>query len=437
LGFCDAPARNDFYSPVSHRLELIYRWIGHLKNLGINVVQIGPLFEATSHGYDTADYYQVDRRIGDRNSLRNLISTLHQNGIRVIFDAVFNHVGRDFWAFRDVRQKGQFSWYCHWFQGLQFGKRSPFGDPFTYKSWKGHYHLVKLNLNNPYVKEHLLRAVEMWISEFDIDGLRLDAADCLKVGFISDLKKFCKKLKPDFWLLGEIVKGDYRKKSSKTRLDSVTNYQLYGDLLASFNQKNFSPIAKALKWQFGSAGIYKNLNLSPFVDNHDLDRVASRLNKQAHLYPLYALLFTIPGTPALYYGSEFAIKGKKKKQSDAALRPFLDLGKLYRQGDTDLLAALKIFSQIRKNSSALAQGEYLELYVGQEQFAFARFSRSEYLVILLNSSDYPSGMNFQLPGIQNAQAVDLLNPQDIFLVRNGQIRVEPLWPNWLRILKIY
>ncbi|NDJ76693.1 MAG: alpha-amylase, partial [Chloroflexi bacterium] len=159
LGLCGAPFENDFSSPAVPRLEMLYGWLDHLDYLGVNAVYLGPLFESTSHGYDTVDYYHVDRRLGTNDTLKHLIADLHRRGIRVILDGVFNHVGRDFWAFYDVRQNLQNSPYCDWFAGLRFDARSPNGDPFTYLPWEHHYQLVKLNLDNPAVRAHLLGAV--------------------------------------------------------------------------------------------------------------------------------------------------------------------------------------------------------------------------------------------------------------------------------------
>ncbi len=434
LGLCGAPVRNDFYSPVNPRLDYIYQWIEHIKYLGINAVYIGPLFESSSHGYDTADYYHVDRRLGNRKTLAHIVEAFHKNDIKVIFDAVFNHTGRDFWAFRDVLQKGSYSYYCHWYQDLKFGKRSPFGDPFTYKSWKGHYSLPKLNLKNPYVKEHLFKAVEMWVNELGCDGLRLDAADCLKVGFIRDLKKYTKKLHKDFWLMGEIVHGNYNKRVNEKMLDSVTNYQCHHELITSFNKKNFSEVAVAFNRQFGHHGIYKKLKLYNFVDNHDINRSASIIKNQAHLYPMYALLFTMPGIPSLYYGSEWAIKGKKNKWSDQALRPNINLGDSNK--NKELAQAINKFSLIRKTSSALLHGEYLELHVGNEHFAFARMTNNEYVIIILNSSDKPKSLEIHIPHINNGKLNDLLNTGDTFYIRNNYLKIETLWPNWARILKL-
>jgi glycosidase len=186
LGFCGAPARNDFHSPLAPRLEKVAEWLPHLKRLGINALYLGPLFESTAHGYDTADYFTVDRRLGTNEMLAQLVETLHRHGIRVILDGVFHHVGRDFWAFREVQKHGPSSEYCRWFAGLSFDRPSPCGDPFTYEGWAGHYDLVKLNLAHPPVREHLFRAVEQWIREYKIDGLRLDAADKMDKQFLGD-----------------------------------------------------------------------------------------------------------------------------------------------------------------------------------------------------------------------------------------------------------
>lgn len=435
LGLCNAPGHNDQFSPVKHRIEYLYEWVEHIKNLGATAVCIGPLFESSSHGYDTIDYYHVDRRLGDRRSLAGVVNTFHQNGIKVIFDAVFNHTGRNFWAFRDVRQKNNFSWYCHWFQDLKFGKISPFGDPFTYKAWKKHYSLVKLNLNNKYVKEHLFKAVEMWIHELGCDGLRLDAADCLKVGFIRDLKKFCKKIKPDFWILGEVVHGDYRKRVNDKMLDSVTNYQVHHEFISSINHKNFHILAGALKRQSGEYGAYKNISLYNFLDNHDVNRVGSTIKNQSLLYILYSILFTVPGIPTVYYGSEAGIKGKRSKHSDKELRPFINLNDLYKK-NTSLIQAIQKFSFIRNNSEALKYGSYKELYVLNEQFCFARISKKEYIIVLVNSSAQNVSMEIPVPDIKNANLIDVLNNNEMFHIRNHKLKVSPLWSNWARILKL-
>lgn len=147
LGFCGAPKYNDG-GEVVYRLDKVLDWIDHFKEMNVDAVYFGPVFESVEHGYDTTDYKTIDRRLGDNNSFRNICNKLHENGIRVILDGVFNHVGRKFPQFVDIQEKGQGSGYCDWFQNLNFGGQSPCGDNFWYEGWNGHYNLVKLNLRN-------------------------------------------------------------------------------------------------------------------------------------------------------------------------------------------------------------------------------------------------------------------------------------------------
>ncbi|NTV64720.1 MAG: alpha-amylase, partial [Oscillochloris sp.] len=311
LGLCGAPHQNDFCSAPVARLAEIQGWIGHMRTLGANALYLGPVFESSAHGYDTADFYYVDRRLGDNTTLADLAAALHANGIRLILDGVFHHVGRDFWAFRDLQANGPDSPYRDWFVGVDFSQRSPYGDPFSYAAWDGHFNLVKLNLSHPDLRAHLLGAVQHWFEQFDIDGLRLDVAEKVDPSFLRDLTAHCKRIRPDAWLMGEQVQGDYHKLTEGGNLDSATNYELFKGLYSSLNDRNYFEVAYALNRQFGPAGLYRSLPLYNFADNHDVARVASLLSKARHLYPLYALLFTAPGVPSIYYGSEWAIGGLK------------------------------------------------------------------------------------------------------------------------------
>jgi glycosidase len=371
------------------RLEKLHGWISHLTALGVNAVYLGPVFESSSHGYDTIDYFQVDRRLGNNETLQQLTAALHAAGIRVVLDAVLNHVGRDFWAFRDLRKNTYSSPYRDWFSGVSFDRRSPFNDPFTYDTWCGHYNLVKLNVRNAGVKEHLFKAVESWIRTYDIDGLRLDAADCLDLDFLRDLAQFRRGLKPGFWLLGEVIHGDYRKWVNSDLLDSVTNYECYKGLHSSHNTRNFFEIGFALNRQFGEHGLYRDLPLYNFADNHDVNRIASLLRDPGHLFPLYALLFTMPGVPSIYYGSEWGITGKKLNGSDAPLRPHLEIADI-SAGNTALRDALAKLAALRRTLAALRCGSYRQLHLASEQIAFSRETGNERVVVAINASSSPA-----------------------------------------------
>ncbi|HKN01859.1 MAG TPA: alpha-amylase family glycosyl hydrolase [Candidatus Binataceae bacterium] len=406
-------------------------WIDHLEDLGTNAVLLGPVFESSTHGYDVADYFKVDRRLGDDAALAAACHELHRRGIRIVLDAVFHHTGRDFWAFRDVLEKGQSSPYRDWYH-LDFTRRSPCGDPFHYQGWAGHYDLAKLNVGNPAVRDHLLAAVTWWVDRFAIDGLRLDAADALDLDFQHRLAAHCRDLKSDFWLMGEVVHGDYRKWAHPGGLASTTNYEAYKGLWSSLNDRNYFEIAYSLNRQFGPAGIYGGLPLYTFADNHDVARAASILREPAHLYPLYALLLTMPGVPSIYYGSECGIEGRKGQGTDAPLRPALEpVSMLQHAPCAELYATIKTLIGLRCRHSALRHGDYTQLHVAHEQFAFMRRDAAEAIVVALNASD--RCVDLQLPDIDRALLVDDLNGGETFGISNGKCALR-LHPRSARVL---
>lgn len=436
LGLCGAPAENDLASPPQPRLEQVYAWLDHLQSLGINALYLGPLFESGSHGYDTCDYFQVDRRLGTNDTLARLSKELHRRGMRLILDGVFNHVGRQFWAFRDVQGNRQASAYREWFANLNFNATSPYGDPFSYEGWNGHYNLVKLNHHHPEVRRHLFEAVKMWIEQFGIDGLRLDAADCIDLGFLQELAAFCRSLRPDFWLLGEIIHGDYRRWANPQTLDSVTNYEAYKGLYSSHEEHNYFEIAYSLNRQFGEEGMYRGLPLYAFADNHDVSRVASLLSEPAHLYPLYCLLLTMPGVPSLYYGSEWGLPGRKHNGDDSPLRPALDIHHMSTNGyNHDLVRAISRLAAIRRQSPALRLGDYRTLVTRPEQLVFARQAEGECVIVAVNASDKPIALEVDLP-VNGVSLEDWLNPGDPIQICNRRARIDPLWPHWGRILRV-
>ena len=434
LGMCGAPRRNDFRSPAMARLAQLFDWIPHWQYLGVTALYLGPVFESTAHGYDTVDYFHVDRRLGNNDLLKALVAALHQAGIRVILDGVFNHTGRHFWAFRDLQQAGRGSAYTDWYAGLRFGRRSPAGDPFSYKGWKGSTDLPKLNLAHKPTRRHLLDAVGFWIREFDIDGLRLDAANLLKADFLRELGRESRALKPDFWLLGEVVNGNYAPYMKTRSLNSVTNYDTYGGLVDSHNRHNYHEIAGTLQRQFGPNGVYRHAPLYAFVDNHDVNRIGSRLRRGAHLYPLHILLFTMPGVPSLYYGSEWGIKGTRSRHSDEALRPAIPRPDPQGMPHPTLADAIHQLSRIRNQLPALQDGEYQELFVHPEQFAFARRTHDQTVVVALNSANQPSHLRLWVPDLRGRRLYDVLNPGEVFDVQGEHVTLDPIARHWGRVL---
>lgn len=401
LGFCGAPKYNEGEKTADSRILKVLEWIPHLKDLGINAIYFGPIFESIGHGYDTSNYYLTDSRLGSKEDFQKVFHTLHENGIRIVLDGVFNHVGRGFWAFNDVQHKLWDSEYKDWFSGLNFSQQGPLGDGFSYEMWEGNSDLIKLNLKNPAVLDHLIGAVKMWIEELGIDGLRLDAADCVDKDFFRLLRNETKALKEDFWLMGEIIHGDYRGWANEDMLHSVTNYECWKGIYSSHNDQNYFEIAYSLDREFGQGGIYSHLYLYNFLDNHDVNRIGSLLKDEKDLKNVYTLLFTMPGVPSIYYGSEWGIKGEKGHgaTTDDAIRPSLNLPEL-ANSNTALTEHIKYLVQKRQNSKALRLGTYEKIFVKNEQFAFVRKYEGETAIVVLNVSDNRENISFQYDGKQ-------------------------------------
>lgn len=429
LGFCGAPKDND--GNLVYRLDKIYDCIEHLKKMSVNVLVFNPLFESSHHGYDTIDYRKVDCRLGDNNSFKKICKTLHDNGIRVILDGVFNHVGRDFFAFKDVQQNLGNSRYCNWFQNLNFGGSSPKGDPFWYEGWAGHYDLVKLNLQNDEVVNYLLDSVRFWIDEFGIDGLRLDAADCIDLEFFKKLRNVCKSKKPDFWLYGEITHGDYNRWANNELLDSVTNYECYKGIYSSHNDHNYFEIAHSLNRQFGNGGIYRNIYTYNFVDNHDVNRIASDLKDKNHLANVYTLMYTMPGVPSIYYGSEYGIEGKRTQHSDYELRPCLDLNNV-ENANYNLLNHIIKLGKVRLALDALKYGNFDNVNIMNEKLVYKRFTDNQTVFVAFNLTDHDEKIGFDTGC--NAKLSDVLNDNEVFDV-NGYFELS-MKPYSSRILVV-
>ena len=378
LGFCGAPFEND--GVLTHSIQKVNDWIPHIQKLGANAVYFSPLFESDTHGYNTRDYTKIDTRLGTNADFKEVCDNLHAAGIKVVLDGVFNHVGRGFWAFQDVLEKRWDSPYKDWFH-ISFDGNSNYNDGLWYEGWEGNYDLVKLNLHNEDVIAHLFSCIKGWIDEFDIDGLRLDVAYCLDHDFIRRLRAYCDTLKPDFFLVGEVVHGDYNQIMNDAMLHSVTNYECYKGLYSSFNSMNMFEINHSLLRQFGPDNwtLYKGKHLLSFVDNHDVTRVASILSNEAHLPLIYAMQFGMPGIPCVYYGSEWGAKARKE-DGDPALRACFDAPEWTAL--TDFISRL---AAAKKSSEALNYGDFRSVLLTNKQSIFERKSANERVLVAINA----------------------------------------------------
>lgn len=387
IGFCGAPREND--GVYENRIKKVIDWIPHIKEVGCNAIYFSPIFQSDAHGYDTRDYKTIDCRFGNNEDFKMVCEKLHENGIKVVLDGVFNHVGRGFWAFRDVMEKKWDSPYKDWFH-ISFDGNSGYNDGFWYEGWEGHYELVKLNLRNPAVVSYILECVDFWVKEFDIDGLRLDVAYCLEQDFLRTLRWHCNSVKEDFVLVGELLHGDYNLFVSEDKLHSCTNYECYKGLHSSFNSENMFEIIHSLIRQFGPDNwcLYRGKHLLSFVDNHDVTRIADMLQKKEHLPLIYGLLFGMPGVPCIYYGSEWGARGKKQ-DGDPALRPCFD-----NPESNELTEFISKLAEAHKGSKALCYGDFKSVVLTNKQAIFQRQAENERVLVAINIDSEPYTAHF-------------------------------------------
>lgn len=430
LGLAGAPKENDGVTE-ENRLKDMEEWIFHIKKIGCTALYIGPLFESVGHGYETTDYKRVDRRLGSNEDFKHFVNTCHEEGIHVIVDGVFNHTGRKFFAFTDIQEKREHSPYRDWYCNVNFGGNNEYNDGFSYDNWGGYNLLAKLNQKNPAVKDYIYDVIRFWVGEFDIDGIRLDAADVLDFEFMKGIRAVANEVKEDFWLMGEVIHGDYGRWANGDMLHSVTNYELHKGLYSGHNDHNYFEIAHSVKRLLG---LCPGGKLYTFADNHDVERVASKVKEKEHLKLIYTLVYTLPGIPSIYYGSEFGIEGKKEKGSDASLRPclnLLDYQKDYE--DNELLKAIMELGQLKQEYKELSEGEYKELLLTNRQFAFGRLLDGRGVVVALNNDDKGATVRIPWKGSQK-KALDLLQKEEIE-IQDGNLLLD-LEPCGMRILYI-
>lgn len=414
LNYVGAPEYND--GKTEHRILKISEHISHYNKLGINIIYFCPIFESSKHGYDTKDFTKIDCRLGSNEDFKKVCEHLHKNNIKVIIDGVFNHVGREFFAFKDVQQNKYNSIYKDWFF-INFDGNSPYDDCFYYEGWEGHYELVKLNLDNADVKNYLFSCIKNWIEYFQIDGLRLDVAYMLNTNFLKELRRLTQSINPEFFLLGEIIHGDYNTIVNNDMLHSATNYECYKGIYSSFNEMNMFEISYSLNRQFGNESwcLYTGKNMVSFIDNHDVTRIASALTNKNHIPLAFGLLFTMPGIPCIYYGSEWGELGEKITGTDAPLRPKITSTKW-----NDLTKFISKLCKIRTTNKTLAYGSLANLHVTNHQYVFERKLNNKSIIVSINASEnsYTLNQNFNA-----TTGVNLISGENVKL--DGSLTLPP------------
>ena len=294
-------------------MEGIRQKLPYIRDLGITGIYLTPIMEAeTNHKYDTKDYTKIDPSFGDGETMKRLVFEAHELGIRVMVDAVFNHCGRKFAPWLDVQEKGADSPYADWFMvndWTQIKKREDTRDGRFY-SFAFADGMPKLNTNNPEVIGYFCKVCEQWIRDFDIDAIRFDVGNEVSHRFLKQMRTHLKQIKPDIYLLGEIW-HDASQWLMGDEYDSVMNYPLMSGihdffLDASMDKKEFEYMVNRCYTMYTQQNNNVLFNL---LDSHDTERLMNRFHDLDIFYQQLAVLFTLPGSPCIFYGTEIAMEG--------------------------------------------------------------------------------------------------------------------------------
>jgi cyclomaltodextrinase len=331
LGFVGAPLTTDNASdntgnntgasgtelPVVHRLDRIIGWLDYALELGVSGIALGPIFQSETHGYDTTDYFTIDPRLGDKADFERLVSEAHTRGLRILLDGVFNHVGRSFPPFQravTVDDAAEAAWFIRADSSDSAGPNDR-----DFVSFEGHSALVELNHAEPAVADFITEVMTYWLG-LGADGWRLDAAYAVSSDFWATVLPRVQHSNPDAYIFGEVLHGDYSAFVAESRAHSVTQYELWKAIWSGVSEKNFFELA----WSMDRHGEFLDTFVPvTFVGNHDVTRIASAIPDERHLAHALVILFTVGGTPSVYYGDEQGFRGVKEQRAggDDAVRP--------------------------------------------------------------------------------------------------------------------
>ncbi len=317
LGFVGAERAAAELPELRHRLTRIADWMDYAVNLGVSGLLLAPIFAASTHGYDTIDHFEIDRRLGDNADFDTLVSEARRRGLRLILDGVFNHVGREFPAFQRALAGGPQSPEARWFR-LTWPEPGKGGE-VDYATFEGHRQLVALNHAEPEVAAYVVKVMNHWLDR-GADGWRLDAAYAVPRPFWREVLRKVRARHPDAYVFGEVIHGDYAAFVHDTGVSAVTQYELWKAIWSSLNSGNLFELAWALKRH---DAFLDSFVPQTFVGNHDVTRIASQLADERHLAHALVVLMTCGGTPSIYYGDEQAFRGLKENRADGddAIRP--------------------------------------------------------------------------------------------------------------------
>ncbi len=363
LGFVGAFPAADPPGPGEHRLSRLVDWLDHAIALGASGIALGPIFASRTHGYDTTDHYRIDSRLGGDSDFDRLIEESHRRGLRVLLDGVFNHVGTEFP-------------HTDWFRGR----------PGRFHTFEGHGDLITLDHRNSAVVDYTVDVMKHWLAR-GADGWRLDAAYAVPESFWAHVLPRVRAEHPDAWFVAEVIHGDYPAFVEASTADSVTQYELWKAIWSSLNDGNFHELDWALQRHNGFLDSFAPMT---FVGNHDVTRIASKLERPEHVGHALVLLFTTGGVPSIYAGDELGYLGIKEDRAggDDAVRPEFhsppaDLG----GHDRDTLNLHRYLIGLRRQHPWLHQARTTAVTLDNRGYVYQSRHGDDSLLIALNVAD--------------------------------------------------
>jgi cyclomaltodextrinase / maltogenic alpha-amylase / neopullulanase len=373
LGFVGAYPADLPPAQDEHRLRRIVEWLDHAIELGASGVALGPIFASRTHGYDTTDHYRIDPRLGDDADFDHLIAEAHQRGLRVLLDGVFNHVATDFAHTAWFRRRGN-----------------------DFDTFEGHGELIALDHDNPDVVGYVVDVMTHWLGR-GADGWRLDAAYAVPDRFWAQVLPRVRQQFPDSWFVGEVIHGDYSARVRDAGFDSVTQYELWKAIWSSLNDGNFHELDHALARHNEFLDEFAPMT---FVGNHDVTRIASRLEETRHLEHALVVLLTTGGIPSVYAGDEAAYRGVKEERfgGDDAVRPEFTspLMGVDAHGH-DVFRLHQYLIGLRRRHPWLHTARTSQLQLTNRQYVYQTRNESHALLVALNVDATP--MPLSLPAL--------------------------------------
>ena len=389
LGFVGAfPMSPESPQPSQHRLRRLVDWFDHATALGASGIALGPIFASRTHGYDTTDHYRVDPRLGDDADFDYLVAEARRRGLRILLDGVFNHVGVDFAGHRKAPENEA---SARWFRGR----------PGRFHTFEGHSELITLNHDNPEVVDYTVDVMAHWLRR-GADGWRLDAAYAVPQQFWASTLPRVREQVPDAWFVGELIHGDYAAVVEAAKFDSATQYELWKAIWSSLNDGNFFELDWALQRHNAFLASFAPLT---FIGNHDVTRIASRLERPEQLAHALVILLTIGGVPSVYAGDELGFRGVKEERygGDDAVRP--EFGsppvELDRSG-AKVWALHQYLVGLRRRHPWLHAATTTTLRLDNRHYVYQTRRGGDALLVALNIDDAPLRLALSELGIKRA-----------------------------------